>query len=134
VIQTFEKKLREQRPTVPVVRLEHQQTGHQLNGYVSTCSVAPTITLSFRYQKLAAHYKFALDTIFEGLPEVKNAGITDVREVIILEDDLDIALDFYSFFDALAPILQHDESLLAVSAWNDNGMRGFVKDEKILYR
>ena len=35
---------------------------------------------------------------------------------------------------ATRPLLDKDESLFCVSAWNDNGKEGFVKDNKLLYR
>lgn len=35
---------------------------------------------------------------------------------------------------ATRPLLDKDKSLFCVSAWNDNGKEGYVKDKKILYR
>ena len=34
---------------------------------------------------------------------------------------MELAPDFFEYFQALAPILDSDESLLAISSWNDNG-------------
>ena len=35
---------------------------------------------------------------------------------------------------ATRPLLEMDKSLYCISAWNDNGKEGFVKDNKLLYR
>jgi hypothetical protein len=43
-------------------------------------------------------------------------------------DDMEIAPDFFDYFEATAPILDADESLYAVSSWNDNGQTQFVHD------
>jgi hypothetical protein len=34
----------------------------------------------------------------------------------------------------VAPLLDADDSLLAASAWNDNGVEGYVHDSEALYR
>ena len=48
---------------------------------------------------------------------------------------MDFAPDFMSYFSALAPILDSDPSLLAVSAWNDHGQLAHVgKDPAELLR
>jgi alpha-1,3-mannosyl-glycoprotein beta-1,2-N-acetylglucosaminyltransferase len=57
-----------------------------------------------------------------------------VNRVIILEEDIEIAPDFYEFFAAVAPMLDTDSTLLAASAFNDNGFNEVVKDNKQLYR
>ena len=54
--------------------------------------------------------------------------------MIILEEDLMIAPDFFEFFSAVAHYVDDDPSVLAASAWNDNGVKGYVRDEKALYR
>jgi alpha-1,3-mannosyl-glycoprotein beta-1,2-N-acetylglucosaminyltransferase len=51
-----------------------------------------------------------------------------------LEEDLQIAPDFFEYFTAIAPLLDSDDTLLAASAWNDNGIKGMVKDKEALYR
>jgi alpha-1,3-mannosyl-glycoprotein beta-1,2-N-acetylglucosaminyltransferase len=57
-----------------------------------------------------------------------------IARVIILEEDLEIASDFFSYFLAVAPLLDKDPSLLAASAWNDNGMTERVLDPATIYR
>jgi alpha-1,3-mannosyl-glycoprotein beta-1,2-N-acetylglucosaminyltransferase len=82
------------------------------------------------YFRLCAHYKFALSSVFSS----GSGSGTAVKRVIILEEDLQIAPDFFEFFASTVNILDEDSSLLGVSAWNDNGMSKLVRDEKQLYR
>ena len=60
---------------------------------------------------IASHYKFALDSVF-------NMGLS---HVIVLEDDLLVSPDFLRMFEALAPILDTDSSIMCISSFNDNG-------------
>ncbi|MCL7038971.1 hypothetical protein MKW94_021640, partial [Papaver nudicaule] len=71
------------------------------------------------YYKIASHYKWALDQLFN---EHK------FYRVIILEDDMEIAPDFFEYFEATAALLDSDKSIMAVSSWNDNGQKQFVHD------
>jgi len=77
------------------------------------------------YYKLATHFKWALTQVFNS----KN-----IKRVIILEEDLQIAPDFFEFFASTLTMLDNDNTLLTASAWNDNGMKSLVKDSKQLYR
>jgi len=38
---------------------------------------------------------------------------------VILEEDLDVSVDILSYFHQLLPVLENDESLYCISAWND---------------
>lgn len=79
------------------------------------------------YYNISRHYKWALNQVFN----TYNYGTA-----IIVEDDLDIAPDFFEYFKATLPILQKDESLWCISAWNDNGKIELIdrNDPKLLYR
>ncbi|KVH96565.1 hypothetical protein Ccrd_001346 [Cynara cardunculus var. scolymus] len=77
------------------------------------------------YYKIARHYKWALDQLF-----FKH----NFKRVIILEDDMEIAPDFFYFFEAGADLLDKDKSIMAISSWNDNGQKQFVHDPYTLYR
>ncbi|GAA0183318.1 protein modifying enzyme [Lithospermum erythrorhizon] len=77
------------------------------------------------YYKIARHYKWALDQLF-----YKHK----FNRVIILEDDMEIAPDFFDYFEAGASILDKDKSVMAISSWNDNGQKQFVQDPYALYR
>ena len=39
--------------------------------------------------------------------------------MIILEEDLDVSVDIFGYFSQLLPLMDQDESLYCVSAWND---------------
>lgn len=69
------------------------------------------------YYKIARHYKWALDQVFQ---------VFNYETVIIVEDDLDLSPDFFEYFRSLYPILKADSSLWCVSAWNDNGKEALV--------
>lgn len=71
------------------------------------------------YGALARHFGFALTHAFS------RPG-TDT--VIILEDDLEVAPDFFEYFAAMVGLLRSDKSLLAASAYNDMGQRSNVGD------
>ncbi|KAK4741090.1 hypothetical protein SAY87_024678 [Trapa incisa] len=77
------------------------------------------------YYKIAQHYKWALDKLFYG---------HNFSRVIILEDDMEIAPDFFDYFEAAAALMEKDKSIMAVSSWNDNGQKQFVHDPYVLYR
>jgi alpha-1,3-mannosyl-glycoprotein beta-1,2-N-acetylglucosaminyltransferase len=47
---------------------------------------------------------------------------------------MEIAPDFFKYFEATSHLLDNDRTLLAVSAWNDNGQTQFVHDSEVLYR
>ena len=79
------------------------------------------------YFKLASHYKWALEYVFEHFKSSK-----PVKRVIILEEDLEISPDFFEYFGAVMKLVDEDGSLLAASAFNDNGYAG--RDNTKLYR
>ena len=45
----------------------------------------------------------------------------DYERVIIIEDDMEISIDFFDFFLEAAPLLDKDPTVFCVSAWNDHG-------------
>ncbi|XP_028254011.1 alpha-1,3-mannosyl-glycoprotein 2-beta-N-acetylglucosaminyltransferase b [Parambassis ranga] len=79
------------------------------------------------YYKIARHYRWALNQVF---------NVFSHSTVVIVEDDLEVAPDFFEYFRALFPILRSDPSLWCVSAWNDNGRDALVDPSKagLLYR
>ncbi|CAL9228694.1 unnamed protein product [Arabidopsis halleri] len=77
------------------------------------------------YYKIARHYKWALDQLF-----YKHK----FSRVIILEDDMEIAPDFFDYFEAAANLMDRDKTIMAASSWNDNGQKQFVHDPYALYR
>jgi hypothetical protein len=77
------------------------------------------------YYRISAHYKHALGRLFDDL---------GYERVVILEDDMDLAPDFFAYFRRLGDVLERDPSVYAISSWNDNGQKSLVKDERRLYR
>eukprot|EP00948_MAST-09A_sp_MAST-9A-sp1_P004102 g4102.t1 len=77
------------------------------------------------YHKLADHFHYALDRVFNEFAH---------EHVIILEDDLDLAPDFFSYFYAMIPVLDFDPTIYCISAYNDNGLSKFVDDPTRLFR
>lgn len=74
---------------------------------------------------ISQHYKLLLRLFLECL---KAPGL------LFLEDDLEIAPDFFSYFEATVPLMAEDSSIYCISAWNDHGQLGRVKDNTALYR
>jgi alpha-1,3-mannosyl-glycoprotein beta-1,2-N-acetylglucosaminyltransferase len=128
VIKDYQVKFQQDK-NIPLLHIEHKSGAHVR---VGVKAVNP-------YEALAIHYGWALQQVFDG---VATAGTTTTtfalskkihptilpQRVIILEEDLRIAPDFFAYFKAMAPILDHDATLLAVSAFNDNGFTDTVKD------
>ena len=77
------------------------------------------------YYKIARHYGWALTKVFEG---------GNVEWAIVLEDDLEVAPDFFDYMSAGAELMKKDKSLWTVTAWNDNGLPHLAKDPKAVYR
>lgn len=79
------------------------------------------------YFYIAQHYKWALDKVFNEM---------DHTHVIVTEDDLDIAEDFFSYFTATKKLLKSDPTIWCISAWNDNGANDIIDRNRVeqLYR
>lgn len=123
VVEEMKKKFSEQKSrTVPFIHIKNTANQHQYfeNGY----------------WKLCAHFKWALSEVFGNrlLKSIKNNDFVNVRRVILLEEDLQIAPDFFEYFAATSELLDKDSTLMAISAFNDNGQGVRVKDNKALYR
>ncbi|NXC92464.1 MGAT1 acetylglucosaminyltransferase, partial [Cercotrichas coryphoeus] len=79
------------------------------------------------YYKISRHYRWALGQVFRTFR---------YRAAIVVEDDLEVAPDFFEYFQAVLPLLRRDPSLWCASAWNDNGKEGLVDPGRaeLLYR
>eukprot|EP00485_Elphidium_margaritaceum_P012860 CAMPEP_0202708008 /NCGR_PEP_ID=MMETSP1385-20130828/20273_1 /ASSEMBLY_ACC=CAM_ASM_000861 /TAXON_ID=933848 /ORGANISM="Elphidium margaritaceum" /LENGTH=523 /DNA_ID=CAMNT_0049366871 /DNA_START=226 /DNA_END=1794 /DNA_ORIENTATION=- len=77
------------------------------------------------YHKISAHYRYAFEFIFDKL---------NYDQLIVLEDDMEIAPDFFTYFSTFGKLMDSDPSILCVSAWNDYGQRTLVYDAKAVYR
>ncbi|XP_030826474.1 LOW QUALITY PROTEIN: alpha-1,3-mannosyl-glycoprotein 2-beta-N-acetylglucosaminyltransferase-like, partial [Camarhynchus parvulus] len=79
------------------------------------------------YYKISRHYRWALGQVFRAFR---------YRAAIVVEDDLEVAPDFFEYFQAVLPLLEQDPSLWCASAWNDNGKEALVDAGRaeLLYR
>ncbi|XP_051899904.1 alpha-1,3-mannosyl-glycoprotein 2-beta-N-acetylglucosaminyltransferase b [Pristis pectinata] len=79
------------------------------------------------YYKISRHYRWALNQVFRTFK---------YSAVVVVEDDLEVAPDFFEYFRALLPLLRADPSLWCASAWNDNGKEQMVETGRpeTLYR
>ncbi|KAL7505395.1 hypothetical protein ACHAWX_000609 [Stephanocyclus meneghinianus] len=135
VIETY-RDLFEKKLGVPLYRIAH----HQQAGPID----APNSWEDWQlpYKKLAVHYGWGLEQVFSGSAYKSNVRhhtrkIPEPplpRRVIILEEDIEISRDFFPLMNATADILDKDDTLLAVSAYNDNGNENQVLDHKRLVR
>jgi alpha-1,3-mannosyl-glycoprotein beta-1,2-N-acetylglucosaminyltransferase len=65
------------------------------------------------YYHISLHYAFGLKRAFDAFPGA--AG------VIVLEEDISVSVDALAMFRAALPVLRADRTLMAISAFNDNG-------------
>ncbi|XP_015174365.1 PREDICTED: alpha-1,3-mannosyl-glycoprotein 2-beta-N-acetylglucosaminyltransferase [Polistes dominula] len=125
-------------PIVVSQDCEHEQTAEVIAKYgdqilhirqpdQSDIDIPPKEKKFKGYFKIARHYGWALNQIFFEL---------GYETAIVVEDDLDIAPDFFEYFLGTYPLLVSDRSLWCVSAWNDNGKSGLVDEHAphLLYR
>lgn len=81
---------------------------------------------SSRNGRISQHYKASLTAIFDLYPDAEYA--------IIVEEDLDVSPDFFSYFSQTLYLLKEDPSLYCISAWNDQGYEHSAIDPTLLYR
>ena len=76
--------------------------------------------------RISQHYRISLSSIFAMFPLA--------QEAIVLEEDLDVSPDFFSYFSQTVGLLREDPSLYCISAWNDLGYEHTSSDPSRLYR
>ena len=76
--------------------------------------------------RISQHYKISLSAIFSMYPRAPHA--------IVLEEDLDVSPDFFSYFSQTVGLLSQDPSIYCISAWNDLGYEYTSADPSALYR
>ncbi|KAA0702197.1 Alpha-1,3-mannosyl-glycoprotein 2-beta-N-acetylglucosaminyltransferase [Triplophysa tibetana] len=137
-------KLIEHRPSAelhPIIVSQdcgHEETANVIASYgshlthlkqpdLSDIGIPPQHKKFQGYYKISRHYRWALNQVFNKFA---------YTSVVIVEDDLEVAPDFFEYFRALHPLLKSDPTLWCVSAWNDNGRDGYVDPGKasMLYR
>ena len=100
------------------VREKYVEPGHAIHLQFHRPQVHHERLASYYY--IADHYQFALTKIFD---------VLKYDTVVLVEDDMLVAPDFFTYFQAMAPVLHKDPSLMCVSAWNDNGMEGLISED-----
>ena len=104
----------------------HQAAGLQIIQNMRRDDLCGTDDLGpIGYCRLSLHYMMLLQLFFACLKS---------PNLILLEEDLEIAPDFFTYFQATAPLLQQDDSLWCISAWNDHGQKGRAVNSSALYR
>jgi hypothetical protein len=76
--------------------------------------------------RIAKHYKYSLSQAFNIFP--------NAPAIVIVEDDLLFSPDFYDYMHSNAAVLEIDKSTFLLSAWNDNGFKGKVREPYSLLR
>ncbi|OTF75803.1 hypothetical protein BLA29_005925, partial [Euroglyphus maynei] len=76
--------------------------------------------------RITQHYKASLTATFNLYP--------DAQYAIILEEDLDVSPDFFEYFAQTMHLLDQDETLFCISAWNDQAYEHTSSDTSLLYR
>ncbi|KAK7487497.1 hypothetical protein BaRGS_00021199, partial [Batillaria attramentaria] len=82
--------------------------------------------LGVKNARISQHYKASLTATFNLYP--------DAQYAIVIEEDLDVSPDFFNYFSQTRHLLEEDESLYCISAWNDQGYEHSCKDPSLLYR
>ncbi|XP_054280090.1 protein O-linked-mannose beta-1,2-N-acetylglucosaminyltransferase 1-like isoform X1 [Macrosteles quadrilineatus] len=76
--------------------------------------------------RISQHYKASLTATFNIFPTAEYA--------IVLEEDLDVSEDFFSYFSQTVELLEKDPTLYCISAWNDQGYEHSSSNQSVLYR
>jgi len=115
------------RPTAEVIELYGDEITRIEQPDQNDIPVPPKEKKFKGYFKIARHYGWALNYTFFKF---------NFDTVVIVEDDLDLAPDFFEYFLGTYPILKRDPTLWCVSAWNDNGKVGLVDENApdLVYR
>ena len=85
-------------------------------------------------RRIAQHYKYTLSTMFKRMADPAHPRTKQAPALVVVEDDLLFAHDFMDYLLAAAPVLDVDPTVWCISAWNDNGFKGLVKNSLRLKR
>lgn len=102
----------------------HMQHAHE-EGAAEIAKEFSKAKVTVGYVRIAQHYGFALRRVFDDM---------GFKALIFVEEDIDVAPDFFSYFAAMLPMLRSDPDLYCVSAWNDNGDASLVQDSLAAFR
>ncbi|KAL1130280.1 hypothetical protein AAG570_013218 [Ranatra chinensis] len=82
--------------------------------------------IGYRNSRISQHYKASFSAIFNMYPNAKYA--------IVLEEDLDVSEDFFSYFSQTISLLEKDPTIYCISAWNDLGYEETSSNASVLLR
>ena len=101
----------------------------------------PQMQSYFTYYKIAHHYRWAISQVMDSPlagaispPPPPALATQPYKHLILLEDDMRVAPDFFEYFRRMHVVLDEDPTLLCASAWNDNGRPTLVHSPRQLYR
>ena len=115
------------RTLVTVYQDGHEQTVAQVVRDLSLRLVQHPRTLEGEAAAhIARHYGAMLQDAFDAYPRAPY--------IVIVEEDLVFSPDFLLYFARMAPAMDADTSLLAVSAYNDNGLAPIASNACQVYR
>eukprot|EP00126_Sphaerothecum_destruens_P007297 Sdes_comp19788_c0_seq1m11876 len=77
--------------------------------------------------RICYHYQQSLTALFDELFPLSEYAI-------IMEEDLQVAPDFFSFFSQTIDLMKIDKSIYCISAWNDQCYKHTCQNESMLYR
>ena len=129
--QLFELKL-----GIPLYQLQHSPSAQFAKKKVYN----PRVDWADPYKLIAQHLGWAIEQTFSGMYRSDPKHYRRIptpplpQRVIILEEDIEIAKDFFSLMNATADLLDLDDTLLAISGFNDNGNEQIVSDRNRLVR
>ena len=79
--------------------------------------------------RIASHYGYALGyALGGGIGDGSGAVAPPPPGLVVVEDDMAFAPDFFEYFHAVAALLEADPTLWLASAWHDNGFDYLVAD------
>lgn len=89
------------------------------------------------YYHICEHYKWAFTQLFDCLSQSLPPewhGMPQFDKVLVIEDDMEISIDFFSYFEATSVLLDMDPTVYTISSWNDLGFTNLVGNPREIYR
>ncbi|XP_014288825.1 protein O-linked-mannose beta-1,2-N-acetylglucosaminyltransferase 1 [Halyomorpha halys] len=82
--------------------------------------------IGYKNSRISQHYKASFSAVFN--------MFSNAHYAIVVEEDLDVSEDFFSFFSQTIELLEKDPSIYCISAWNDLGYEETSSDVYELMR
>ena len=140
-------------PVVVIASNRPQYLFRMLTSLLSAAGVNPdqiTVFIDGQFEEpMAITSLFGLKGVFHKPIGVKNARVSqnyrdslsatfttnqNAKYAIVLEEDLDVSPDFFSYFSQTLYLMEKDPSIYCISAWNDQGYEHSCQDPGKLYR